>query len=68
MKQLVLQVEGMSCQHCVKAVSQAVGALPGVKQVKVDLAAKTVTVDHEMGADALPRIREAIEEQGYDVK
>jgi copper chaperone len=62
----ILTVDGMSCEHCVKAVSTAVGALEGVTSVAVDLAAKTVTVGHEP-AITVDTIKEAIEEQGYDV-
>lgn len=62
----VLHVEGMSCAHCVKAVSGAVSAVAGVTGVQVDLAAKTATVEH--GAQAtLDALKAAIEEQGYDV-
>ena len=37
-------VTGMSCQHCVDAVTAEVGRLPGVEQVQVDLDAGRVTV------------------------
>ncbi|MBK5245446.1 MAG: heavy-metal-associated domain-containing protein, partial [Eubacteriaceae bacterium] len=42
MEKLTLNVEGMSCSHCEKAVKNAVGALDGVASVDVDLAQKTV--------------------------
>ncbi len=63
----ILKVDGMSCEHCVKAVTKAVGALPGVTGVAVDLQAKTVTVDHDSGKATLEQIRVEIEDQGYDV-
>lgn len=62
----ILNVEGMSCSHCVNAVEKAVGALEGVAQVKVDLDAKKVTVDHDEKV-TLESIKNAIEDQGYDV-
>lgn len=62
----ILHVEGMACEHCVKAVTKAVTALAGVKDVKVDLKGKTVTVDHESAA-TITQMKDAIEEQGYDV-
>jgi copper chaperone len=63
----ILHVQGMACEHCVKAVTKAVTALGGVHGVAVDLQEKTVTVEHDP-ADATPaQIKEAIEEQGYDV-
>ncbi len=41
---IVLNVEGMSCGHCVSAITAAVQPLPGVTGVEVDLSAGTVTV------------------------
>ena len=37
MKSIVLKVNGMSCQHCVNSIHDAVAQIVGVKQVKVDL-------------------------------
>jgi copper chaperone len=67
MKNITLNVEGMSCSHCVNAVTNAVTALAGVSGVNVDLAAKTVTVDFDEAEVSLDSIKEAIEDEGYDV-
>lgn len=40
MENVILNVNGMTCGHCVKAVETSVGALAGVQEVKVDLAEK----------------------------
>ena len=40
MEKVTLNVEGMSCGHCVKAVESSVGDLNGVSSVKVDLEEK----------------------------
>ncbi len=61
----VLHVEGMSCSHCVAAVTQAVSSLDGVSDVQVDLEAKTVTVEYEEDKVIVPAMEAAIEEQGY---
>jgi copper chaperone len=63
----VLNVEGMSCEHCVKAVTGAVNALPGIDSVEVDLDAGTVTVEHDPVQSPLDKIKSEIEEQGYDI-
>lgn len=42
----IIKVEGMSCMHCAKRVEDAIKALKGVKKVKVDLAAKSASVDY----------------------
>lgn len=64
MRNIVLQVEGMSCGHCVAAVEGELHNL-GVKG-KVDLAAKTVTVTLNDSV-SVEDVKHAIEEQGYDV-
>ncbi len=59
-------VTGMSCEHCANAVRAEVGALPGVTEVAVDVAAGKVRITGEpVPADAA--LREAIEEAGYEV-
>lgn len=40
-----IHVKGMSCGHCVAAMTKAMGSLPGVSNVKVDLASGTVSYD-----------------------
>jgi copper chaperone len=67
MMQTILNVEGMSCSHCVNAVTKAVTALDGVSGVNVNLEGKTVTVDYDVDQVSLESIKEAIEEEGYDV-
>jgi copper chaperone len=67
MEKTVLNVDGMSCEHCVKAITKAVGALDGVGEVKVDLDAKTVTVTHDVAKAPLDKIKFEIEDQGYDI-
>jgi copper chaperone len=63
-----LHVEGMSCQHCVNSVTKAVGALKGVADVVVDLQNKKVAVAYDSQLVTLQNIKEAIEDQGYEVK
>lgn len=62
-----LKVEGMSCSHCENSVKKAVGALNGVKGVEVDLKAKKVTIEFDAEKVNVGTIKEAIEDQGYDV-
>jgi copper chaperone CopZ len=58
-------VPGMSCSHCVAAVTEEVSAVPGVDHVTVDLETKRVEVRGEHLDDAA--VRAAIDEAGYDV-
>jgi len=59
-----LQVEGMSCSHCVGSVTKAVKGIDAAASVDVDLASKTVKVE---STSALEQIKAAIEDAGYDV-
>ena len=65
MAQVTLQVSGMSCQHCVNAVETALKEIGA--SGKVDLANNAVTVDYDESKITLEPVKEAIEEQGYDV-
>jgi copper ion binding protein len=61
-----LNIEGMSCEHCVRAVTEALQGIAGVKKAKVNLKAKKADVDHAdtVGLDAL---KAAVEEAGFTV-
>jgi copper chaperone len=61
---MVLEVSGMSCVHCVAAITTAVSALPGVDGVDVDLGGGAVRVD---GTPDAAQVMAAIEDAGYDV-
>ncbi len=56
-------VEGMTCGHCVSAVSGEVGKVAGVSDVRVDLESKTLTVTGDSIDDAA--IAAAVAEAGY---
>jgi len=59
-------VSGMTCGHCVSAVSSEVGSLAGVTDVKVDLATGAVTVTSEGPLDDTA-VAAAVDEAGYQV-
>jgi len=58
------QVEGMTCEHCVRAVSAEIGALPGVTTVRVDLASGAVDVTSDAPLAAVA-VADAVDEAGY---
>ena len=66
-EQVQLQVSGISCQHCVKAVEDSVGALSGVEKVDVSLEQGAVDVTYDNSNVDVAQIASAIEDQGYDV-
>ncbi|WP_438347890.1 copper ion binding protein [Paenibacillus sp. FA6] len=65
MKHVTLNVEGMSCNHCLNAVEGAVKSVGATG--KVDLSTKKVDVDFDEGKVSLDTIKKAIVDQGYDV-
>jgi copper ion binding protein len=58
-------VTGMTCEHCVTAVSSEVGRVAGVMSVQVDLTAGQVTVTGDGYTDEA--IRAAVDEAGYEL-
>lgn len=67
MEKVTLKVNGMSCGHCVKAIEGSVGELTGVESVKVHLDAGNVDVEFNPSEVSLDKIKETIDDQGYDV-
>jgi copper chaperone len=65
MQQVTLQVNGMSCQHCVNSVEKALKEIGASGQV--DLKANSVAVEYDEGKMSLEKVKEAIEGQGYEV-
>ena len=61
-----INIEGMSCMHCVKHVEEALKELAGVANVAVDLKEKNAVVELD-GSVEDAKLKEAIEEVGYDV-
>ncbi|WP_432927944.1 heavy-metal-associated domain-containing protein [Microbispora sp. CA-135349] len=59
-------VTGMTCGHCVSSVSEEVGAVAGVTDVRVDLASGLLTVETDGGVDDAAIVA-AVREAGYDV-
>ena len=60
-------VDGMTCDHCVKAVSEEIGKLEGVTGVDVELATGSVTVASDGGVPD-DDVRAAVDEAGYEVR
>jgi copper chaperone len=57
-------VTGMTCGHCVSAVTEELTRLPGVREVEVDLTSGAVTVASD-GPLPIDEVRAAVDEAGY---
>jgi copper chaperone CopZ len=66
MTTVTLSITGMSCDHCVRRVTKALAAVPGVtvRQVTVGHA----TVDYNDQPDALAAIVRALDDAGYEAR
>jgi Cu+-exporting ATPase len=63
-----IPVYGMTCQHCVQAVTLALQALDGVEGVRVSLESNSATVTFDDGTASLEKFRKAITEEGYSLE
>ena len=63
------RVTGMTCDHCVRAVTDEVSAIPGVRDVEVDLVTGGESTVRVVSEDALSEdaVREAVDEAGYQL-
>ncbi|MDR1805475.1 MAG: cation transporter [Clostridium sp.] len=66
MERLTVGIEGMSCEHCVWAVKNALEGLPGVNAVKVSLQSKSAELEYDPLKLGLEEIKAAIREEGYE--
>ena len=64
MNTVQLQVTGMSCGHCVAAVTKALKSVPGTQDAQVDLASGRATVQGNAAPEALAK---AVADEGYGV-
>lgn len=67
MATVTLKVEGMSCGHCKSSVEGALNKVNGVEQAQVDLEAGTATVKYDEQKTDLEKMKQAVEDQGYEV-
>ncbi len=67
MKELTFDVPGISCQHCINAITSETQAV-GVQDVQVDLVSKKVFITYDPAKVSEDQIKNAIEEEaGYEI-
>lgn len=62
----ILKVSGMTCGHCKAAVTKAVESVSDTNNVVVSLENKEVSFKH-FESETIEKVKEAIEDQGYDI-
>ncbi len=66
MEQASIKVRGMSCQGCVKSVTQLLQKLPGVAEASVSLERGEAAVAYDPATVSLATLRQAIADAGFD--
>jgi copper chaperone len=67
MTTMTISVPEIHCDHCKHAIEGALVPLPGVASARVDVPARTVTVEVDETVTDRGRLVAVIEDQGYDV-
>jgi copper chaperone len=67
MTTMTISVPEIHCDHCKHSIEGALAPLPGVASARVDVEARTVTVEVDESLTDRGRLVTAIEDQGYDV-
>ena len=67
MEKKTLEVKGMSCEHCVKAVTNALSGIAGVADIAVSLKDKTASFSYDPAQTPLETIKAAITDEGFEV-
>jgi len=68
MIQRKLRIQGMSCEHCVQRVEEALKGLPGVAQVRVSLEEGLATVELSSEGASMGQLLGAVERAGYQAE
>ena len=67
MKTVVLNVPDISCEHCVRTITEALTPMEGVRSVNVDIPTKRVRVEYDDGTADVERMKEVLQEEDYPV-
>jgi len=67
MAQTTLSVPDISCEHCERTITEALTPLDGVREVKVDIPAKQVSVEYDEATVDVNRFKAVLQEEDYPV-
>jgi copper ion binding protein len=68
MENVTYTAPGISCEHCQRSIESAVGALPGVQSVTVEVPTKKVSVSFDPARVTRSQIEVTLDEEGYTVQ
>jgi copper ion binding protein len=62
-----IKIKGMTCNHCVTAVTKALNEIEGIQEVKVDLSKGEATFEEVQPVD-MRMVKEGVKKAGYEVQ
>ncbi len=68
METITYTAPDISCEHCRKTIETAVGALPGIAGVQVDIVGKRVEIRYDPAQIGTDRIESTLDEEGYPIQ
>ena len=66
-QETILSVPDVSCQHCVKAINEALSKLSGVEKVVTDIPSKTIHLRYDSNQLSMQQVEAALDDAGYAV-
>jgi copper chaperone len=63
----VLTVPDISCEHCVRSVTEALSPIEGIQTVSVDIPSKQVTVAYDQSQVDIEKMKDVLAEEDYPV-
>ena len=66
-KNVVINISGMSCNHCAQRVEDNLNKVPGVVEAKVSFNEKKAIIKYSAGQVDLEKLKDAIKNTGYEV-
>jgi copper chaperone len=66
-QETVLSVPDINCEHCVKTINGALGALQGVQAVQTDIPSRTVRLSYDPSQVSLDTVEATLDEAGYTI-
>ncbi len=66
-QEVTLSVPDVSCEHCVKTIDGALGALPGVEAISTDIPTKSVRLSYDASKLSMEQIEATLDDVGYTV-
>ena len=66
-QETTLSVPDISCEHCVKTINGALGALAGIETVNTDIPTRTVQLRYDPAQVSMEQIEETLDDAGYTI-